>query len=171
MTNQQFEPFYDVNRTYDDNYRQGPFGLFAQALTGGTTTETDATSACAATPASVLGFPVNLPFGIPAGPLLNSRYTHAAFLEGFDIAVYKTVRSRPWACNAFPNVLSVHPQGDSIDPEGTEKDEGVLADSDFGTDAARISISNSFGVPSQDPDVWQPDMALASLYPARTYWR
>ena len=35
MTNQQFEPFYDVNRTYDDNYRRGPFGQFAQALTGG----------------------------------------------------------------------------------------------------------------------------------------
>ena len=23
---QSFEPFYDVNRTYDDNYAQGPFG-------------------------------------------------------------------------------------------------------------------------------------------------
>ena len=30
--NQSFEPFYDVNRTYDDNYAQGPFGAFAQAL-------------------------------------------------------------------------------------------------------------------------------------------
>ena len=28
--NQSFEPFYDVNRTYDDNYAQGPFGAFAR---------------------------------------------------------------------------------------------------------------------------------------------
>ncbi len=163
-------PFYDVNLSYEDNYAKGPFGAFATALAredaadaaAGAAAVAAGTTAAAARPAATfLGIPVDLPFGIPAGPLLNSRYTHAAFLEGFDIAVYKTVRSRPWACNAFPNVLSVHPQGDSIDPEGTEKDEGVLADSDFGTDAARISISNSFGVPSQDPDVWQPDMALA----------
>lgn len=163
-------PFYDVNLSYEDNYAKGPFGAFATALAredaadaaAGAAAVAAGTTAAAARPAATfLGIPVDLPFGIPAGPLLNSRYTHAAFLEGFDIAVYKTVRSQPWACNAFPNVLSVHPQGDSIDPEGTEKDEGVLADSDFGTDAARISISNSFGVPSQDPDVWQPDMALA----------
>ena len=157
-------PFYDVNLSYEDNYAKGPFGAFATALAREDAADSAAGAAAgaAARPAATfLGIPVDLPFGIPAGPLLNSRYTHAAFLEGFDIAVYKTVRSRPWACNAFPNVLSVHPQGDSIDPEGTEKDEGVLADSDFGTDAARISISNSFGVPSQDPDVWQPDMALA----------
>lgn len=162
-------PFYDVNLSYEDNYAKGPFGAFATALVredAADSAAADAAGAAAGTAvaagaAAFLGIPVDLPFGIPAGPLLNSRYTHAAFLEGFDIAVYKTVRSRPWACNAFPNVLSVHPQGDSIDPEGTEKDEGVLADSDFGTDAARISISNSFGVPSQDPDVWQPDMALA----------
>lgn len=157
-------PFYDVNLSYEDNYAKGPFGAFATALAREDAADSAAGAAAetVARPAvTFLGVPVDLPFGIPAGPLLNSRYTHAAFLEGFDIAVYKTVRSRPWACNAFPNVLSVHPQGDSIDPEGTEKDEGVLADSDFGTDAARISISNSFGVPSQDPDVWQPDMALA----------
>ena len=155
-------PFYDVNLSYEDNYAKGPFGAFATALAREDAADSAAGAGVVAGPAATfLGIPVDLPFGIPAGPLLNSRYTHAAFLEGFDIAVYKTVRSQPWACNAFPNVLSVHPQGDSIDPEGTEKDEGVLADSDFGTDAARISISNSFGVPSQDPDVWQPDMALA----------
>lgn len=168
MTNQQFEPFYDVNRTYDDNYRQGPFGLFAQALTGGTTTETDATSACAATPASVLGFPVNLPFGIPAGPLLNSRFTTAAFRMGFDLAVYKTVRSRAWGCNPFPNVLAVHPKAadGSLTPGSAELDEGVLADTRYNLP---ISISNSFGVPSRDPDVWQPDMrdAIAAAGPGQ----
>ena len=27
-----FEPFYDVSRSYEDNYEQGPFGAFAEAL-------------------------------------------------------------------------------------------------------------------------------------------
>lgn len=27
-----FEPFYDVKHSYEDNYEQGPFGAFAEAL-------------------------------------------------------------------------------------------------------------------------------------------
>lgn len=148
-----FEPFYDVNLTYEDNYAQGPFGAFAGALAE--------TGDAADTPAeSFLGFPVNLPFGIPAGPLLNERYTTAAFRMGFDLAVYKTVRSRAWGCNAFPNVLAVHPRSadGSLTPGSAELDEGVLADTNY---ELPISISNSFGVPSRDPDVWQPDMREA----------
>ena len=30
-----FEPFYDVSRSYEDNYEQGPFGAFAEALKDG----------------------------------------------------------------------------------------------------------------------------------------
>ena len=194
MTNEQFEPFYDVNLTYDDNYRRGPFGQFAQALAGEasvlkgeaaasnsgtmdsaatsesapTTDETAATHATPTEPATVLGFPVNLPFGIPAGPLLNSRFTTAAFRMGFDLAVYKTVRSRAWGCNPFPNVLAVHPKAadGSLTPGSPELDEGVLADTRYDLP---ISISNSFGVPSRDPDVWQPDMrdAIAAAGPGQ----
>lgn len=108
----------------------------------------------------LLGQPVNLPFGIPAGPLLNSRFTTAAFHMGFDLATYKTVRSRAWGCNPFPNVLAVHPKSadGSLTPGSAELDEGVLADTNY---EQPISISNSFGVPSQSPDVWQPDMRAA----------
>ena len=162
---EQFEPFYDVNRTYEDNYEQGPFGLFAEALKGepGETAKSGV-SAEASEPAqpadSFLGVPVNLAFGIPAGPLLNSRYTTAAFRMGFDLATYKTVRSRAWGCNPFPNVLAVHPKSadGSLTPGSDELDEGVLADTNY---ELPISISNSFGVPSQDPDRWQPDMFRA----------
>ncbi|PST47836.1 diguanylate cyclase [Bifidobacterium callitrichos] len=162
---EQFEPFYDVNRTYEDNYEQGPFGLFAEALKGksGETAESGVSDEAAESsrPAdSFLGVPVNLAFGIPAGPLLNSRYTTAAFRMGFDLATYKTVRSRAWGCNPFPNVLAVHPKSadGSLTPGSDELDEGVLADTNY---ELPISISNSFGVPSQDPDRWQPDMFRA----------
>ena len=155
--NIDIRPFYDVSRSYEDNYRDGPFSTFAQALD---CTNTSA-EAHAHTGASLfMGIPVGLPFGIPAGPLLNSRFTTAAFHSGFDMAVYKTVRSRSWPCNPFPNVLSVHPQAadGSLDPLGDEPDRGILADRHY---EQPVSISNSFGVPSRDPDIWQPDVRRA----------
>ncbi len=147
-------PFYDVTKSYEDNYEQGPFGDFAQANMAPVKVKDPEPRE------KFLGLPVNLPFGIPAGPLLNSHFTDAAFRMGFDINVYKTVRSTAWPCNPFPNVLAVHPRNEnkSLTPGDSECDEGVLADTRY---ESPISISNSFGVPSQDPDVWQPDMAKA----------
>ncbi|MBW3078461.1 diguanylate cyclase [Bifidobacterium simiiventris] len=157
-----FEPFYDVNLSYDDNYAKGPFGAFAAALADGGAGDSanDAEAQAAAGTVDFLGHQVNLPFGIPAGPLLNSRFTTAAFRMGFDLATYKTVRSRAWGCNPFPNVLAVHPKAadGSLTPGSAELDEGVLADTRY---EQPISISNSFGVPSRDPDEWQPDMRRA----------
>lgn len=159
---QGFAPFYDVNRTYEDNYLQGPFGAFAKVLQEdrGPSAAQSSAPVQTASGEDFLGFHVNLPFGIPAGPLLNERFTTAAFRMGFDLAVYKTVRSRAWGCNAFPNVLAVHPKNadGSLIPGSSELDEGVLADTRY---ELPISISNSFGVPSRDPDEWQPDMKKA----------
>lgn len=155
--------FYDVRRTYEQNYREGPFGAFAEALAADTAdvprhTASDAGDAPDAAPDyELFGNPIDLPFGIPAGPLLNSRFTTAAFRMGFDVAVYKTVRSRAWDCNPFPNVLAVHPDAPdgALHPGDPQLDEGVLADYRY---EQPLSISNSFGVPSRDPDQWQPDM-------------
>lgn len=169
------QPFYDVNLTYDNNYEQGPFGAFANVLTASVLSEDrpTLTSVDKGTDSSqdydeFLGFEVHTPFGIPAGPLLNSHFTTAAFRMGFDLAVYKTVRSRAWASNPFPNVLAVHPASadGSLTPGSPELDEGVLADNQFDNPLS-ISISNSFGVPSRDPDIWQPDMrdAIAAAGP------
>ena len=159
---QGFAPFYDVNRTYEDNYLQGPFGAFAKVLQEdrGPSAAQSSAPVQTASGEDFLGFHVNLPFGFPAGPLLNERFTTAAFRMGFDLAVYKTVRSRAWGCNAFPNVLAVHPKNadGSLIPGSAELDEGVLADTRY---ELPISISNSFGVPSRDPDEWQPDMKKA----------
>lgn len=159
---QGFAPFYDVNRTYEDNYLQGPFGAFAKVLQEdcGPSAAQSSAPVQTASGEDFLGFHVNLPFGIPAGPLLNERFTTAAFRMGFDLAVYKTVRSRAWGCNAFPNVLAVHPKNadGSLIPGSAELDEGVLADTRY---ELPISISNSFSVPSRDPDEWQPDMKKA----------
>lgn len=104
---QSFAPFYDVNRTYEDNYLQGPFGAFAEVMKGDSAAGASAQSAQTTQSQSsdqaeeFLGFRVNLPFGIPAGPLLNERFTTAAFRMGFDLAVYK--RSAPARGVATPS--------------------------------------------------------------------
>ena len=102
---QGFAPFYDVNRTYEDNYLQGPFGAFAEVLRADASDSAGSVTSVVAEVASdsssevqgvqtiqaaqaqeFLGFRVNLPFGIPAGPLLNERFTTAAFRMGLDLA-------------------------------------------------------------------------------------
>lgn len=139
-------PIYDPQLSYEQNYADGPFGAFADP--GSVTRAGDPVH-------SFFGLPVYNPFGIPAGPLLNSAFTTAAFRSGFDVCVYKTVRSGAYPCNPFPNVLAVRVDG-PLTPEKAV--EPLLADTDY---SEPLSISNSFGVPSRDPDVWQPDMARA----------
>lgn len=138
--------FFDPRRSYEDNVRHGPFGAFAD----------EDPSIVPAKPSHRL-WDVDLAstFGIPAGPLVNARFCAAAFRHGFDVNVYKTVRSRATAAHPFPNTLAVHVAGDLTLERAAHQ---VLADDRL--DSAE-SISNSFGVPSQSPQAWQPDMAVA----------
>lgn len=137
-------PFYNPLLSYEENYQQGPFGAFSQ---------TPPSILEKKQPETFLNLEVNLPFGIPAGPLLNASFIKAAFNYGFDLCVYKTVRSRAHASHPLPNVLSVHPENQLSAGVDT-----VLADTNYTTP---LSITNSFGVPSFNPDIWQPDMAAA----------
>ncbi len=142
-------PFYDPNKSYEENYDEGPFGSFKDGkvyLQEGEPT------------VDFLGQKVYLPFGIPAGPLLNSKFCKGAFQNGFDIAVYKTVRSANFPCHPFPNVLAAKIEGDLT----MEKAQNpVIADNNY---SEPLSITNSFGVPSKDASVWQEDVKEAISY-------
>ncbi|MBP9816953.1 MAG: hypothetical protein KBD05_02900 [Candidatus Pacebacteria bacterium] len=139
-------PFYDPLKSYDENYAEGPFGAFADADVVENTGEPMHT---------FHGQKVYAPLGIPAGPLLNSAFCAAAFRKGFDIAVYKTVRSGVFPCHPWPNVLAIHPEGD-LDFNALAKP--VIADTTY---SEPLSITNSFGVPSKEAAVWQEDVKKA----------
>jgi len=141
------EPFYDPARSYLENFDHGPFGGFADGAIHVDAGEHEV---------AFLGHKVHLPIGIPAGPLLNGNFVKAALDKGFDLPVYKTVRTRRYASHGWPNVLAVHPDGDL---KATR--ETLVADENY---TSPISITNSFGVPSFDPEFWQPDMASAVAY-------
>lgn len=146
-------PFYDPAKSYDENYDQGPFGAFAD---GRDLRKEEAPKF------EFLGFKINSPFGIPAGPLLNAKYCKAAFEKGFDVITYKTRRSVAFPSNQWPNVLSVEVDGDLT----LEKAKGTLVGStDFDKDPKKFSITNSFGNPSPTPSsVWVEDLKEALKY-------
>jgi dihydroorotate dehydrogenase (NAD+) catalytic subunit len=138
-------PFYDPAKSYWDNLAEGPFNAFAD---GEVFPEEEPRF-------DFLGQKVAYPFGIPAGPLLDSKFVKAAFDKGFDIPVYKTVRAGEFPCHPFPNVLAVHPDGDLTLEKAKEP---LVADTAY---AEPLSITNSFGVPSRTPEMWQPDAKRA----------
>src|SRR3990167_8088922 len=126
-------PFYDPALSYYDNLENGPFNGFADGVVlpeGEPRFE-------------FLGQKIAYPLGIPAGPLLDSKYVKGAFDKGFDIAVYKTVRANEFPCHPFPNVLAVKVEGDLT----LDKASKPLVANDVYEEP--LSITNSFGVPSR----------------------
>lgn len=147
-------PFYDHTVSYLDNYDKGPFGLFA-------TNPEEALPK--PKPTTFLGFSVDVPFGIPAGPLLNSKFVNAAWNWGYSIPVYKTVRGNEYPTHPAPNVIKVTSKQKDIHPGET-----VIGHPDQSSvDVTRDGITNSFGVPSKVPEIWQADVkkSLAVMKP------
>ncbi|HET7672977.1 MAG TPA: hypothetical protein VFK11_00500 [Candidatus Saccharimonadales bacterium] len=110
---------------------------------------------------SFLGIPVHSPFGIPAGPLLNSRHIKFAFDAGFDILCYKTQRSVRFTPNDFPNVLYLDID-DDLTLERAKKP--LVGKSSTDQPLEKVSITNSFGNPSLGPDFWVDDLKKALEY-------
>ena len=135
------KPFYDPKKSYEENFEEGPFGAFVDAEVIKDKTKSKF---------NFFGFELNSPFGIPAGPLINGKFAQAAFDKGFDIATYKTVRSEKYACYPPPNVVGVKVEGGL-----TANFEKLVMEKNF---HEPLSITNSFGVPSFDPEFWQKDI-------------
>ena len=139
-----FVPFYNPQKSYEENFKQGPFGDFADRKVCATSD--------VAQKYDFFGHKINSPFGIAAGPLINGNFVQAALDKGFDIVTYKTVRSEKYPCHPWPNILSVQIKGDLTVDMAQGK---VLADDNF---KEPLSITNSFGVPSFNPLFWQKDI-------------
>ncbi|MDP3726855.1 MAG: diguanylate cyclase [bacterium] len=144
--------FYDNTRSYDDNWKMGP-PLAKQNIAPPKRT---IKKGC-----KFLGFEVNVPFGIPAGPLLNSKFVKTAFEWGFDVVHYKTQRSAVFPCNPFPNVLFVDVNGNLTLKKANKPLLGRLKTK---KKPLEFNITNSFGNPSRGPQVWQEDMRKARSY-------
>ena len=136
-------PLFDPAKTYYENWEQGPFNDFADG----------AVVAVSDKPRfSFFGHAIDYPLGIPAGPLLNGKYVKAALDKGFDIPVHKTVRSHYRVCNDWPNVLSADIPAE-LSLEMAQKP--IVVRHNY---KEPLSITNSFGNPSYEPEVWMKDL-------------
>ncbi|MEK7285760.1 MAG: dihydroorotate dehydrogenase [Nitrospirota bacterium] len=141
---------YNITASYEDNYQKGPSLI--------TTLPTVAPFSDSHPKQNFLGFSVHSRLGIPAGPLLNSKWILDYAALGFDLLVYKTVRTVATPSHPTPNCVFLEPAGLLLENDfgkrliATPKTPSALED---------ISITNSFGMPSRDPKIWQEDVAIA----------
>lgn len=142
-------PFYDPEKSYEENFTNGPYGAFAdgEVVENNSKQEFD-----------FLGFKVNSPFGIPSGPLINGAFVKAALDKGFDLVEYKDTRSHAHPCNPMPNIVPLEVVGDMTLEKAAQ---GVTIASSY---KEPLSITNSFGIPSKDPSFWQADLKEAAQY-------
>lgn len=143
------QPFYDPAKTYEENFQDGPFGAFADGSVFKNSLQPQF---------EFLGQKVYLPFGIANGPLINGKFIKAALDKGFDIVEYKDTRTKKYPCNPWPNIVALDVKG-NLTLEMAEA--GVKAKKNF---TQPLSITNSFGIPSWDPDFWQKDLRDAVNY-------
>lgn len=146
------KPTYNIDLSYDDNYLHGP------DFQGETPGQEEINVGLDYV--KFLGKTLHSTLGVPAGPLLNSAYIKLYAELGFDVLTYKTVRTRAHPSHSFPNVRFVNPVRDWYREPGPEKPLLITLGGET-ANPAEISITNSFGMPSRSPEVWQEDVARA----------
>lgn len=139
-------PIYDIEKSYLENAEEGPFftGPYPERNIPPKEKWVD-----------FLGFKVASRLGVPAGPLLNSRWIDFAAKMGFDILTYKTIRSLSYAGHAMPNVIFVEAPQINASIKSLKRREANPSTLD------EISITNSFGMPSRTPEYLRKDIPLA----------
>lgn len=143
-------PIYDIHKTYTENAAQGPFfsGEIPKRVFPPEYEWTD-----------FLGHLVASPLGIPAGPLLTSRWINLAGALGFDILTYKTIRSREYPAHPLPNMVYVE-TGGFLSQENPGKE--ALCINEPKIDIEDLAVTNSFGMPSKSPAFLMEDIPLAN---------
>lgn len=133
-------PLYDIEKTYLENAFEGPF--FNDEIPQRSFPPEEEW-------VSFLGFKVASTIGVPAGPLLNARWTSLAGKLGFDIVTYKTIRSKAHPGHPLPNMIFV------------DMKEGKAIQRGLPSSLEELSVTNSFGMPSMDPAFLREDIPRA----------
>lgn len=146
----QFEglkPIYGFERTFERNSEDGPEWLPQEPTYD----------------LPKIGFKLweltpDSPIGIPACVLTaNSQWIIPFSKRGFDIFTYKTVRSSALVPHPFPNLAYV-PDITIPQPLGSFPKSVRAAYDSPGGALGTLTLANSFGMPSEPPEVWQADM-------------
>lgn len=150
MVTAKYVPIYDIHKSYDDNVKNGPNKDYKATIT-------------APNPQGdyqILGFKVNSPFGSASCPTgIDSQYIKTMFDNGYDIVTTKTRRSVHFAPNQMSNVVHVVAGKISVDHNFEELPSRTQTEF---SDYNQLTIVNSFGNNSIDPEYWIPDAKIAN---------
>jgi len=150
-------PIYDIHKSYLENLEEGPFfqGKIPNRVRPSEKQWVD-----------FLGYKVASPIGVPAGPLLNSRWVLFAAEMGFDVVTYKTIRSKSHPAHPVPNMIYVETKG-SLNLSRAQ--ETLMQAKLPPKDMSFLAVTNSFGIPSMDNNYLAADIASvnASLAPGQ----
>lgn len=142
-------PIYDIAKSYADNAAEGPFFVGDIPARVWTAKENWI---------DFLGYKIASPLGVPAGPLLNSKWTTLAARLGFDVVTYKTIRSNAHPGHSLPNVVYIQTHGDLTRERWSET---VTMVDNPPTEINDIAITNSFGMPSREAEFLYTDIKKA----------
>jgi len=145
------KPIYAIDKNYLENATNGPFfqGEIPERVFPPEDQWID-----------FLGFKVASRIGVPAGPLLNSRWVIFAAKMGFDVVTYKTIRSQAHPAHPLPNMVYVDTKGDLTEERMGEK---LFTIDQPPTRLKELALTNSFGIPSKDNDFIIEDIGRAQM--------
>ena len=146
----QIPPIYDIEKSYLDNFENGPF--FDQEIPERIFPPKEQW-------VDFLGFKVASPIGVPAGPLLNSKWVILAAKLGFDIVTYKTIRSKLHPAHPLPNMIYVDTKGEL---DSTRHNEVLTQAHIPPKNMKELAATNSFGIPSRDESFLLEDIQRAN---------
>ncbi len=142
-------PIYDIEKSYEENAAEGPY--FDGDIPERTMPPESEWK-------TFLGHKIASPLGVPAGPLLNSKWTTLAANLGFDVVSYKTIRSIKRVSHAMPNMVYVDTEAQlSADKTHTELTQATEKPADM----TKLAVTNSFGMPSSSREFLVEDIAKA----------
>lgn len=161
MVHEKIDKRYKVGKTFEYNKKHGPFEtVFDQnnkikKELGNYGIQTD-----------FFGYKTKLPLGVAAGPLYNKKYMKSAAKDGFSVITWKTFRS----VNRLAHRKDKNSIGHNIvfisSDQLEKKDFGgkLVGKETYRGEPNDVSITNSFGMPSQIPQIWMPDITEIEEY-------
>ncbi len=157
-------PMYRVNNTYYQNLADGPTppeetfqDIVARSVLWWEMPQDS--------PSRFLDLELHSKLGVAAGPLLDSRWIKRCADLGYGILSYKTVRTQKHPSHSIPNIVCLDV------PRRLQPGANLshLVAPITSSTRSSSTITNSFGIPSQDPVDWMGDVEYAKtcLHPGQ----
>lgn len=149
---------YDVNKSFEENKKKWPYGY---ENVKDVNNEIKDLVKEADKEYDFFWFKTKLPIWVAAGSLFNKKYMKAAAMDGFTVITWKTFRSefrlahKNDGNHLWHNIVFLHNNNQLQESDILKQ---VNADVVFPEDKTKISITNSFGMGSDEPEVWSKEV-------------